>query len=52
MNKYRKEYEDKKQRVIEILNKTKEYYKKNNDDRQVEIISNNIKYVKEISKTT
>lgn len=45
MNKYRKEYEDKKQRVIEILNKTKEYYKKNNDERQVEIISNNIKTV-------
>lgn len=47
MNKYRKEYEDKKQRVIEILNKTKEYYKKNNDDRQVEIISNNIKTVED-----
>ena len=47
MNKYRQEYNEKKEKVLNLLNSTKEYYEKYDEERKVEVFDEIIETVKQ-----
>lgn len=47
MNKYRQEYNEKKEKVLNLLNSTKEYYEKYDEKRKVEVFDEIIETVKQ-----
>lgn len=47
MNKYRQEYNEKKEKVLNLLNSTKEYYEKYEEKRKIEVFDEIIETVKQ-----
>ena len=47
MNKYRQEYNEKKERVLDLLNSTKEYYEKYQENSKVTVFAEIIETVKQ-----